>query len=109
MAFSEKKEQLNDIGVTFIVTVKDCVSGTATVLNIASSTARQIILKSPSGVSVTKTASLHTDGTDGKISYRTADGDLNEVGTWRLQAKISFGATYVYNSEIETFKVYENL
>ena len=36
------------------------------------------------------------------------DGDLNEVGTWRLQAKISIGGG-VYRSDVGTFKVYENL
>tara|TARA_Y100001938_G_scaffold140913_1_gene209876 strand:- start:242 stop:571 length:330 start_codon:yes stop_codon:yes gene_type:complete len=109
MACTEKKAQLNDVGVVFVVTIKNCDNGTATAYNIASSTVRQIILKSPNGVTSTKTAVFNSDGTDGVIKYTTVSGDLNEVGTWRLQARVAFGSTYDYKTDIETFKVYENL
>ncbi len=108
MTCSEQEVHYNDIGTVFEVTVKDCVSGTATVLDVSGASALELVFKSPSGVAATKTASLVTDGTDGKIKYTTVDGDLNEVGTWRLQAKISIGGG-VFRSDVGSFKVYENL
>ena len=108
MACSEEELHYNDIGTVFLITMNDCVSGTSTVLDISGASSLEIILKSPSGVSSTKTASLNTDGTDGKMKYTTEDGDLNEVGTWRIQAKAAFGSS-IFRSNIKTFKVYENL
>ena len=108
MACSEQEVHYNDIGTVFLVTVKDCVSGTSTALDVSTATSLQIVFKSPSGTSSTKTASLNSDGTDGKIYYTSVDGDLNETGTWRMQAVVSIdGGTY--RSEVGTFKVYENL
>tara|TARA_R110000824_G_scaffold101260_6_gene240582 strand:- start:1499 stop:1828 length:330 start_codon:yes stop_codon:yes gene_type:complete len=109
MACIEKRAQLNDNGVSFVLTVKDCVAGTETIVNLSGTTSKEIIFKSPSGTTATKTASFESDGTDGKIKYTTVSGDLNEVGTWRIQAEVQFTAHNVYRSEIETFKVYENL
>jgi hypothetical protein len=108
MACSEQEVHYNDIGTAFIVTIKDCVSGTATVMDISTASTAELIFKSPSGVTKTKTASFVTDGTDGKIQYGTIDGDLNEIGTWRLQSKIVLpGGTW--RTDVGTFRVYENL
>ena len=108
MSCSEEQIHHNDIGTLFLVTVNDCVSGTSTALDVSTATSLEIILKSPSGVASTKTATVNTNGTDGKIQYVTVDGDLNEVGTWRIQAKVSISGG-VYRSDVESFKVYENL
>jgi hypothetical protein len=108
MSCSEAEVHLNDIGTSFVVTINDCVSGTPTALDVSGATTLQLIFKSPSGTSSTKTASLNTDGTDGKIKYTTVSGDLNETGTWRLQAYVVIGSG-TWRSEVDTFKVYENL
>jgi hypothetical protein len=105
---SEEEVHYNDIGTEFLVTIKDCVSGTPTVLDVSGASTLELIFKSPSGVSTTKSAGLVTDGSDGKIKYTTVDGDLNEIGTWRLQAKIGIGGG-VFRSDVGSFKVYENL
>ncbi len=105
---SEEEVHYNDIGTEFLVTIKDCVSGTPTVLDVSSATTKELTFKSPSGVSATKSAVLFTDGSDGKIKYTTVDGDLDEVGTWRIQAKIGIGGG-VFRSDVGSFKVYENL
>ena len=47
-------------------------------------------------------------GTDGKIKYTSVDGDFNEVGTWRIQAKVVMGGG-TFRSDVGTFRVYENL
>lgn len=109
MACTEKETHYNDIGTVFLVTVQDCVSGTATALDVSSTTVRQLILSSPDGTSSTKSAILNTDGTDGKIKYTTVDGDLSQVGTWRIQVRVVFGSSGDWKSDISTFKVLENL
>lgn len=108
MACSEREVHYNDIGTVFLVTVNDCVSGSSVALDLSSATSLQIIFKSPSGTSYTKTASFYTNGTDGKIVYITINGDLNEIGTWSIQAKVTI-PTGTFRSDIGTFKVYENL
>lgn len=108
MACKEEEVHYNDIGTVILVTVKDCVSGTSTALNVSGASALQLILQSPSGSSTTKTASLNTDGTDGKIKYTSVDGDFGEVGTWKIQAKVVIGGG-TFRSDIGTFRVYENL
>jgi len=109
MACTEKEAHYNDVGTVFLVTVQDCVSGTAAALDVSSATSLQLVFSAPDGTSSTKTATLNTDGTDGKIKYTTVDGDLDQVGTWRLQARVVFGVTGDWRSDISTFKVLENL
>ena len=107
MSCSEEEVHFNDIGTEFLVTINDCVSGTASALNLVGASTLQLIFKAPSGARYAKNAVFNTDGSDGKIKYTTVDGDLNEVGTWRLQAYIVLGGTW--RSDVGTFKVYENL
>lgn len=108
MTCSEEELHYNDIGTIILTTINDCVSGTSTALDVSASTSVSLVLKSPSGISSTKTAIFNTDGSDGKVKYTTVDGDLNEVGTWRMQAIVNF-ATSSFRSDVKTFKVYENL
>ena len=108
MSCSEEEVHYNDIGTVILVTIKDCVSGTATALDVSAASTLELILQSPSGLSSTKNASFNTDGSDGKIKYTSVDGDFNEVGTWRIQAKVVLGDG-TFRSDVGTFKVYENL
>ena len=105
---SEQEIHYNDIGTVILVTVKDCVAGTPTVLDLSSATSLELVFKSPAGSTSTKSASLYTDGTDGKIFYTSVDGDFSVVGTWRIQCKIGIGGG-TFRSDVGTFKVYENL
>jgi hypothetical protein len=107
MSCSEEEVHFNDIGTVFLVTVNDCVSGTASPLDLTGATDLKLIFKSPAGTRYEKSALYDSDGSDGKIKYTTVDGDLNEVGTWRIQAYIVLGGTW--RSDVGTFKVYENL
>jgi len=108
MACAEEELHYNDTGTLFLITINDCVGGVSTPMDLATASSMSIVLKSPSGISSTKTATLNSDGTDGKIEYTTVDGDLNEVGTWRMQAIVNFPTTS-FRSNIKTFRVYENL
>lgn len=58
--------------------------------DISDATTRKIEWKKPSGATGEWTAVA--DGTEG-ISYTTIAGDLNETGTWILQAHV-VGPTY---------------
>ena len=93
-----------DIGVNFNITV---MNGTA-VLNVSNANSINIILQKPDGSDLTKTATLVTNGTDGNIRYTSVSGDLDQIGTWQIQARVNFGAS-VFSTDIQKFKVYRNI
>ena len=93
-----------DIGVNFNITVmNDTVP-----LNVSNANSISIIFQKPDSSDLTKTASLVTNGTDGKIKYTTVAGDLDQIGTWQIQARVNFGAS-VFSTDIQKFKVYRNI
>lgn len=95
---------VGDIGTIFRITIKD---GDA-IVDVSSVDSKIIYLQKPSGTTLTKTATLYTNGTDGVIQCVAENGDLDEAGTWQIQAKIDFG-TDVFNTNIDKFKVLRNL
>jgi hypothetical protein len=95
---------VGDIGTILRVTIYD---GTE-IVDVSNVDSKTIYLQKPTGATLTKTAVYYTDGTDGIIQYVTEDGDLDQAGTWQIQAKIDFG-TDVFNTNIEKFKVLRNL
>lgn len=95
---------LNDIGTQFRLTLKDG----SDIIDLSSTTSKDIVFRKPSGTLVTKTASFLTDGTDGIIIYNTVAGDIDEVGTWQIQGIVSFG-TSTFHSSVDKFKVHKNL
>jgi hypothetical protein len=78
------------------------------ILNVSNADDIYIIFQKPDSSDLTKTASLTTNGTDGKIKYTTIAGDLDQIGTWQIQARIDFGAS-VFSTDIQKFKVYRNI
>lgn len=108
MTCSEEELHYNDVGTVIMTTINDCVSGTSSPLDVSGAVSVSLVLKSPSGISSTKLAVFDTDGSDGKVKYTTISGDLNEIGTWRMQAVVNFTASS-FRSNVKTFKVYENL
>lgn len=95
---------VGDVGTQLIMTVKD----DGVVVDISSASLLQVIIRKPDGQSYTKTGTLYTDGTDGKMYYTSISGDFNAAGTYKIQGKvILIGGTY-YTS-ISDFKVYCNL
>jgi len=93
-----------DIGVNFNITV---MNGAA-VLNVSNANSISIIFQKPDGSDLIKTATLVTNGTDGNIRYASVSGDLDQIGTWQIQAKVNFGAS-VFSTDIQKFKVYRNI
>lgn len=95
---------MNDIGTTFILTIKD----NDVAVDISAASALTVIIKKSDSVSYTKTGVFYTDGTDGKIKYVSISGDFDSVGIYKIQAVVTLGST-IYHSSISDFKVYKNL
>lgn len=101
---SESKVFVGDIGTVIEMTVTNQDDA---VVDLSTATTKQIILKKPDGTKLTKTASFVTDGTDGKLSYTTASGDIDQSGPWQLQAYVvlSGGSWHTTKAEMEVSPV----
>jgi hypothetical protein len=78
-------------------------------LDISSYTTLNYIFKDPSGVAAAaKVAAFDSDGTDGILKYTIVAADIDEVGKWYVQARISkVGA--VLTSDWHQFDVADRL
>lgn len=92
-----------DYGQTGELTFVDVDTGNAQDISSYSSSI-QMILRDPTGAEATVTASFVTDGTDGKIQYTLANGDIDAAGNWKVRGKVSTG-TAVLTSEWLEFNV----
>lgn len=81
--------QQNDAGISVIITITEADGSTP--VNLSLATSKTIYISKPNGSLVTGTASLVTDGTDGKIEYVTSPGDLDLVGMYKVQATYTVG------------------
>lgn len=95
---------LNDIGTEFRVTIKDDDS----IVDISAATTLNLIILKPSGSRLVKNADLYTDGVDGIITYSIVAGDLDEIGSYKLQAMVEINGGTFY-SNIVSFKVHCNI
>ena len=96
---------VDDVGTKFVVTIKDDTA----IINISGATTKDIIFKKPSGTKVTAAASFETDGTDGVLKYITTGPELDETGTYKIQAHVVLSAGNDFHSDISTFKVHRNI
>ena len=95
---------VDDVGTRFIMTIKE---GT-TVVNISSANPLSVFIKKPDDVVLARSGTLSTDGTDGKMYYDIASGDLDAAGHYKLQGRVSLG-TSTYYTTIHNFQVHCNL
>jgi len=91
-----------DAGAVFEITIID-ENGA---VDISNSPTRQMIFGRPVAGWFVRQADFVTDGSDGKIQYKTQPGDLDKAGEWRLQAKIAL-PTFVdtFSTEMARFIV----
>jgi hypothetical protein len=94
----------NAIGLKILVTVKE----DDVAVNISGVTTKNIVITKPDGTTVlTCAASFTTDGTDGKIQYVTVADDLDQPGTYLIQADLAFiGGGYDGPTDIGELWVY---
>lgn len=95
---------LNDVGTAFDVVVLD---GDVPV-DVSATTGIDYLFTKPDGTTVTKTGSKKTTGTDGRVTYVAVSGDLDQLGGWSIQVKVTLPAGQ-WSSQIGKFKVYKNL
>lgn len=98
--------QAGATGMVITLTVQD-EAGAA--VNLTTATTTEIILKPPQGFAVTKTASVVSPATDGKIRYVTESGVINPPGKWKAQAHVILSGGSEYWSTIFEFQVGANL
>lgn len=98
----------DEIGTRFLITVKDCQSGSG--IDVTTALYKQLNFRKPSDTIITRSASTFTDGSaqSGVIYYDTVAGDFDEPGLYKLQGKISFPSG-TYYTDIYSFKVNCNL
>jgi len=98
--------QAGATGMVITLTVQD-EAGVA--VNLTTATTTEIILKPPQGFALTKTASVVSPATDGKIRYVTESGVINPPGKWKAQAHVVLSGGSEYWSTIFEFQVGANL
>tara|TARA_Y100000114_G_C11739392_1_gene318055 strand:+ start:188 stop:493 length:306 start_codon:yes stop_codon:yes gene_type:complete len=96
--------QQGDIGTKLLVTVTDA----GTVVDISSAIALEIFLKKPDGTILSRSGTLDSDGTDGKMFYIIVAGDVDVAGHYKLQGKVTLSSGSFFTSTT-TFKVHCNL
>ena len=75
---------LGDVGNTLILTVlEDEIAK-----DISTATVKEYFIKRPNEISVKVTVPFNTDGTDGKLRYIFAAGDLDIVGLYEVQVSL---------------------
>jgi len=104
---------VGDVGTQFIATIKEnvLVNGVwmCKPVDISAGSNFKIIFDKPNGVGVEKTASLLTDGKDGKIQWTTTlTTDLDQDGQWKMQGKVTIGGG-TWSSSIDYFRVKPNI
>lgn len=92
--------RLNDFGTRFLVTVKDQDNE---IYPITSKTI-EFWFRKPDGEILSKTPTLVETGVYGQCYYVTQSGDINALGLWRLQLKITDTGEQFF-SEIYPFRV----
>lgn len=77
-------------------------------LDISSATTKNIIIEKPDSTILTASGSFVTDGTDGLLYYRTISGDLDQEGTYNVQAYLVMPDFTGYSTPV-SFTVYPNI
>lgn len=92
----------NNTGIPIILTMKDSEDAA---IDISSASTISFYFVKPDTSVITRTGTLYTDGTDGKVQYITVSGDLDQVGLWSVYVYIAVGSQEL-NSDETGFFVY---
>ena len=97
-----------DVGTSFEVTVTDDAKPEVAI-DLSTSTVLEFVFEKEDGTTVVRTPVYVTDGTDGKLRYVTVVGDLDQVGSWKLQVHYVLASGVDRRADVSTFRVKENL
>lgn len=79
------------------------------IVDISAATTLEIKLRAPSeAVGTAYTATLSTDGLDGRMQITVGANVFNAAGLWELQVRLIKNGLE-YNSNVVKFRVYSNL
>ena len=97
---------VNDFGTRFLVTVKEDGVG----VDLSGASELTINFRKPSDTIAARTGSVLADGSalSGVMYYDTIAGDLDEIGHWKLQGKISITEGTFYTN-VSSFQVHSNV
>ena len=97
----------DDVGTRFLITVKDDGS-LVNISGVSGGSIHQISFRKPSDTVINRNATLQDYGISGVMYYDTVDGDLDEAGQYKLQAKVVVPSG-TYYTDIYSFKVHSNI
>jgi len=97
---------VNDIGVKFLATLKDCSSNVISVSGVKTKT---FIFKKPDGTKVEKTPSVIDIGILGQLHYLSESGFLDARGRWNVQGFIKTSGDKEFRTNVYKFNVGGNL
>ncbi len=79
------------------------------IIDLAGNSLIEIKIGYPDGTGVDKSATLLTDGTDGKIYYDTDEADLNVSGFYIIQGKATVGGESFSTRTNGILQVFDNV
>lgn len=102
---SSPEIHVGDEGTNFIITV---YNQDETVVDLSDATGLNLIFMNPERTVTEHTATLYTNGKDGKALYVLNTGDIDIEGRWSYQLELTF-PTGAWRTNIINFVVYPNL
>ena len=100
---------IGDVGTVFRLTIQEDVNTVTSPIDISTQTAMSFIFVKPDGSSFTRTPVFTNTGEDGQIEYVILTGELDQAGTWQLQAEVTLPTGGPFRTEIIKFIVQEKL
>lgn len=100
----DQKFHLNDYGTTIYVELCD----NDTPLNPSLFTSGSYVFRRPDQTTFERTSGSIITSSGSYLSYTTVAGDLNQVGSWALQCKVTDGIG-LWGGDVVVFEVVPNL
>ncbi len=95
---------VGDVGTRLEGVVKDG----GDVVDLTTSTGIVMRLQKPDDSRVDHPATID-DALNGAVHYTTTPGDIDIPGSWLQQLIVNFPSGVIFNSDIESFEVFENI
>jgi len=108
-----EKLHVGDAGTTVVVQVVEENSlGVLVAADVSTATTMEIKVQDPvTGITLTKTAALKTDGLDGRIKFDSLATDFGNSGPWPIQTHLIIPGSPEWDghSDKDTLLVWDNL